>query len=135
MVTSLIPLCIKLLVHDKFTLGAEAEAITEFLSPRERPAGTPAGAVASARARAAAAVAAPRDGRNGTANTVCSTVKGHSQQGEDFVQPDSSSGREAKPQGRTGLHHLPIVHSGAELRLDASLGTGCLLYTSPSPRD
>lgn len=112
MVASLIPLCIKLLVHDKFTLGTEAEAITEFLSPQGRPADAPVGAVAVAGTR------------KGTANTVCSTVNGYSQQGEDLVQPDSSSGREAKPQGRAGLHHLPVVHSGAELRLGASLGTG-----------
>lgn len=37
MVASLIPLIIKLLVHDKYTLGAEAEAITEFVTPQDAP--------------------------------------------------------------------------------------------------
>lgn len=72
MLASLIPLCIKLVVHDKFTLGAEAEAITEFLPPQDGGSG----------------------GQNASESKTEAGVKGRSQ-------------------------HLPVVHSGVELRLDA----------------
>ena len=37
MIASLMPVMIKLMVHDKYTLGAEAEAVTEFLSVQQEP--------------------------------------------------------------------------------------------------
>lgn len=78
MVASIVPLIIKLLVHDKYTLGAEAEAITEFLSPQDDPSQTQQPAHASA-----------------------------------------AQLHKARPKSK-----LPVVHSGAELRMDSFPGNG-----------
>lgn len=77
---------IKLMVHDKYTLGAEAEAVTEFLTVQQEPNQQPP-----------------------SAQDAAATTEGP-QQPKNAVQ-------HAPLKRKT----LPVVHSGAELRLEDAI--------------
>jgi hypothetical protein len=108
MAASIIPLIIKLLVHDKYTLGTEAEAITEFISSQNT---------------------------QQQQQQQPSTRNGQSQQPKNVPEPSSDGPgtgadiqehiREVAAGYRPKMvSKLPVVHSGAELHLDASPGNG-----------
>ena len=82
------PVMIKLMVHDKYTLGAEAEAVTEFLSVQQEP----------------------------NTNQQQPSVQDAAATTEGPQQP-----KNALQQAPLKRKTLPVVHSGAELRLEDAI--------------